>query len=124
MTRGKSTVSRQEVDDEQTRAQRRSKAATTFASPFASSDRGSKRVHTTFYRKERQRTTQILGVRARLSSGDDVEDEASHVPVGGRSRSSSGAETTTSQRQASGGADKGCHRHDNVVVRTLTVRHG
>ncbi|KAK9125388.1 hypothetical protein Scep_014234 [Stephania cephalantha] len=122
MARGKSTVCRQEVDGEPTRARRRSDAATS-ASPSAPVDRGKRRAHIASYQKEKQQGAQDQGVCGRRSSRNDVQDEASHVPVG--TRSSSGAvggekttnhtneasragseETTISQRPINGGADR------------------
>ncbi|KAK9112043.1 hypothetical protein Scep_019562 [Stephania cephalantha] len=94
MARVKAAVSRQDVDGELTRAQSRAKVVTTSTSPSAPADRRKRRPHTTFYRKEKQLATQTSSVRGCPSSGDVVEAEASNVPVG--SRSSSGAETTTS----------------------------
>ncbi|KAK9094544.1 hypothetical protein Scep_026013 [Stephania cephalantha] len=84
MARGKSAILRQEVDGEPTRARRRTEVATTSTSPSAPVDRGKRKAQTASYRKEKQRANQILGVRARPYSGDEVEAEASNVPVGSR----------------------------------------
>ncbi|KAK9112241.1 hypothetical protein Scep_019760 [Stephania cephalantha] len=89
IARGKATVSKQDVDGEPIRAQRRAEVAMTSISPSAPADRGKRRPHTASYRKEKQQATQTSSVRGRPSSGDAMEAEASNVPVG--SRSSSGA---------------------------------
>ncbi|KAK9140106.1 hypothetical protein Scep_009787 [Stephania cephalantha] len=52
MARGKSIVSRQEVDDEPIRVQRRSEVVLS-ASPYAPGDRGKRRAQTASYQKEK-----------------------------------------------------------------------
>ncbi|KAK9135405.1 hypothetical protein Syun_014735 [Stephania yunnanensis] len=86
---GKTTVSRQDIDSEPTRAQRRVEVATISTSLSTPADRGKTRPRIASYRKEKQQATQTSSVRGRPSSDDMVEIEASNVPAG--SRSSSGA---------------------------------
>ncbi|KAK9086753.1 hypothetical protein Syun_029147 [Stephania yunnanensis] len=120
MARGKFDVSMQEVDGEQTRTQHRSEAAT-FASLYAPADCAKRREQTASYLKEKKHATQIYGVSGRRSSRDDVKDEASYVPIRSRSTSGAKSETTTSQRQTSGGSGQsgsvGMGRPKRLVTR-------
>ncbi|KAK9118659.1 hypothetical protein Scep_016752 [Stephania cephalantha] len=93
MARVKVAVSRQDVDGEPTRAQRRAEVATISTSPSAPADCGKRKPQSASYWKEKQHATQTSSIRGRLSSGEAVEAESSNVPVG--SRSSSGAKTAT-----------------------------
>ncbi|KAK9094498.1 hypothetical protein Scep_025967 [Stephania cephalantha] len=107
MARGKSILSRQEVDGEPARAQRRAETATT-TSPSTSANRGKRRAQTASYRKDKQQATQVSDLRARPSSGDDVEAEASNVPMGSKSscggdgRSNGGLRSAAQQRALPG----------------------
>ncbi|KAK9092916.1 hypothetical protein Syun_027827 [Stephania yunnanensis] len=95
-------VSRQDIDGELTRAQRRAEVAMTSTNPSAPADHGKRRPQIDSYWNDKQHATHTLSVRGCPFLGDAVEAEASNVPVG--SRSSSEAETTISQMQASGGS--------------------
>ncbi|KAK9114795.1 hypothetical protein Syun_021592 [Stephania yunnanensis] len=69
MAKGKSTISRQEVDGEPIRAQCQFDVVA-FASLFAPVDRGKRRAQIAFYRKEKQHVAQDQGVTA-LNSGEN-----------------------------------------------------
>ncbi|KAK9148286.1 hypothetical protein Scep_007043 [Stephania cephalantha] len=84
MTKVKAAVSRQDVDGEPIRAQRRAEVATTSTSPSAPADCGKRMPQTASYRKEKQRATQISSVLGRPSLWDAVKAEASNVLVGSR----------------------------------------
>ncbi|KAK9096721.1 hypothetical protein Sjap_022218 [Stephania japonica] len=115
MARGKSIVSREDVDGEPTRVQRAGVVAAAPSAPPAAPSatpsvpavHGKRKAHTVSYRKAKVQTSE--GVRGRRLVRDNVEDEASHVPVGSSSqggadgdeaRRSAMEETTTSQPQA------------------------
>ncbi|KAK9123661.1 hypothetical protein Sjap_013263 [Stephania japonica] len=78
--------------------------STPFAAPSAPGVCGKRKARTTSYRKAKMQTGE--GVHGRRPVRDNVEDEASYIPVGSRSRGSANGdeacravmeETTTSQ---------------------------